>query len=330
MEITLNRYLKERLSGFVFKESRPFTSRREVNWGGIKKLGVFVVVVTVLGLLLMPNPTPEQATFHEKADPGTAAATTQSAESEPTKDTLAQFQSSRANGAGVPSSLDYLYRTSGEGASEGARGSAQDENAAMVVVRVGQDSKQQLPPGSGISVRLIEQITVSGQGRPVLAVVAKEVTHEDSLAIPQGAKVLGEVSFDESSDRAQLSWHSIIFPDGRERPFSAVGVSSDGQVGVEGKVHSEAIKNTIGQALTRFIGAYAEGSITRGQLGAAEGGHQNGLKNAFAETAKDRARAWADDMRKERKWIELNRGAESLAVLNQPFVFRDPGVTYGR
>jgi type IV secretory pathway VirB10-like protein len=165
---------------------------------------------------------------------------------------------------------------------------------------------------------------------PVMGIVAHEVVHEDSLAIPEGAKVLGDVSFDDSSERAQISWRSIIFPDGRERPLSAVGVGRDGQLGVEGKVHSDALKNTIGQTVTRFIGAYAEGSMSRGQFGAAEGGHDNGVKNAIAETAKDRAEAWAEDMRKERKWIELDRGAESLVVLNQPFVFRDPGATHGR
>jgi hypothetical protein len=70
--------------------------------------------------------------------------------------------------------------------------------------------------------------------------------------------------------------------------------------------------------------------MSQGQLGASEGGHQNGMKKAVASTAKDRANAWAEDMNKEKKWIELQMGAEFYTVLNQPFLFRDPGATHGR
>jgi hypothetical protein len=95
-------------------------------------------------------------------------------------------------------------------------------------------------------------------------------------------------------------------------------------------VHSDALKNTIGQTLTRFVGAYAEGSMSRGALGATEGGSANGFKNAISETATERAQAWAEDMKKERMWIEIPSGSESWAVLTQAFVFRDPGSTFGR
>ena len=60
---------------------------------------------------------------------------------------------------------------------------------------------------------------------------------------------------------------SVQFPNGAMKPISGIGVGSDGQVGVEGEVHSEAVKNTVGQTLTRFVGAYAEGSMQRGALG---------------------------------------------------------------
>lgn len=136
-------------------------------------------------------------------------------------------------------------------------------------------------------------------------------------------------SFDDSSDRAQVVWKSLQFSDGRERQLSAVGISYDGQGGVEGKTHSEAIKNTVGLTLTKFIGAYAEGSMQKGPLGANAGGDDNGMKNAVAETAKDRADSWAHDLQKEKKWIELDSYTESIAVLSSPFIFRDPGF-YGR
>lgn len=109
-----------------------------------------------------------------------------------------------------------------------------------------------------------------------------------------------------------------------------MGNTEDGQAGIEGKVKSEALKNTVGETLTQFIGSYAEGSMSQGAFGASQGGVSNGLKNAVAQTAKERASSMADAMKKEKKWIEVNAGTETLAVLSQSFVFKDPGAVYGR
>jgi type IV secretory pathway VirB10-like protein len=165
---------------------------------------------------------------------------------------------------------------------------------------------------------------------PVIGIVSKDVLQEGELAIPQGAKLFGEASFNDSTERADIAWRAIQLPDGRGRQISALGVGLDSQIGVEGRVHSEALKNAVGQTLTRFIGAYAEGSMQRGVLGASEGGSENGLKNAIAATAKDRAEAWAETMKKEKKWIEIDAGQEVSAVLTQAFPFREPGNTNGR
>lgn len=329
MEIIASVSLKERLSKFFLKEPKPFTTKRDIDWGAIKKFGAIGIGVAVVALLLMPEPKPENPSFHEKAEPGSAQVA-KVPESTATDDTWAQLQAAKAGVGAVPSSLDYLYQSAqGVGMGGGGRRGG-DRSTSMVLTRGGLDSRTQLPPGSRIRVRLIERATISGQAMPVIGVVSSDFQHEDTVAIPEGSKLFGEISFDDSSERAHLAWRALQFPDGRERQLSAIGVGRDGQVGVEGRVYSEAVKNTIGQTITRFIGAYAEGSMSRGQLGASEGGHSNGMKNAIAETAKDRANTWAEDLRKEKKWIELEAGTESLAVLNQAFTFRDPGATNGR
>lgn len=165
---------------------------------------------------------------------------------------------------------------------------------------------------------------------PVVGIVSNDVSAESGIAIPSGSKVLGDASFDSDAERASISWRSIILPDGRERPFSAVGIGRDGQVGVNGRVQSDGVKNAVGQTLTRFVGAYAAGSMNTGAFGANQGGHENGMRNAVAQTATDRANAMGEELQKERKWIELDQGSETYAVLNQPFTFRDAGATYGR
>ncbi|MEK6554611.1 MAG: hypothetical protein AABZ31_05190, partial [Bdellovibrionota bacterium] len=136
--------------------------------------------------------------------------------------------------------------------------------------------------------------------------------------------------FYEGGERPKNEWRSVQLPDGRERSLSAIGVGVDGQPGVSGRVHSDALKNAVGQTLTRFIGAYAEGSMQRGALGGSPGGRDNGLKNAIAETARDGAETWANDLKKEKRWIEISNGTEFYANLTANFAFRDPGATYDR
>ena len=327
MEVTSRRSLWQKIKGSFLKEPKAFTTKRDVDWSAIKKFGGLGIFAAVVVVLLLPTPKPEQTTFHEKVDPG-ATLQPKPTENDPSSDTLAQLQQAQMGNRNVPGSLDYLYQ--GATGGGGAGGKGQDRNSPMILARGGVDSKTQLPPGSRISVRLLERAVIAGQAMPVIGIVVKDVVHEDSVAIPEGSKLFGEMSFDDSSERAQVGWRSIQFPDGRERQISAMGVSSDGQVGLEGHVHSDALKNTVGQTITRFIGAYAEGSMQKGAMGSSQGGNENGFKNAVADTAKDRADAWAESMKKERKWIELSAGSEFLAVLNQSFLFRDPGATYGR
>ena len=314
--------IKNRLSKLLLKDALPLTKKRDVNWSVLRKFAGIGIGIAVLIVLLLPAPKEEQTVFHERTQGGSVS---ESGQNNPTQDTLVQLQAARTNVAAVPTSLDHLYAGGGTGV-----GSTRDRNSSMILTRGGVDSRTQLPPGSRIPVRLLQGAVVANQAMPVIALVARDVVQEDGLAIPKDSKLFGDVSFDDGSERAQVSWKSIQFPDGRERQLSAIGVGQDGQVGVNGKIHSDALKNTVGQTLTRFIGAYAEGSMQRGALGASEGGRDNGLKNAIAETAKDRAEAWAEDMKKERKWIELRAGSEFYAVVTQPFTFRDPGATYGR
>jgi type IV secretory pathway VirB10-like protein len=318
------------LKKYFLKESKPFTSKREVHWVRVQTWAIVSVGVLIVGLLLMPTSEPNQDTFHEKAERGTLDQA-KLAENDPTQETIRQLQESQTNVRQVHGSLDYLYKPSSPSGSGGGGGrSEQDRSSSMILNREGVDARTQLSAGTRVSVRLSNKVTIANQGMPVVGIVSHDVASESGTAIPSGSKVLGDASFDSDSERATINWRSIILPDGRERPFSAVGVGRDGQVGVDGRVRSDGVKNAVGQTLTRFVGAYAAGSMNTGMLGANQGGHENGLRNAVAQTATDRANAMAENLQKERKWIELDGGTETTAVLSQPFTFRDAGATYGR
>jgi type IV secretory pathway VirB10-like protein len=312
---------------YFLEEPKPFTSKREVNWTKVQTWAISFVGVLVLGLLVMPSSEPDQETFHEKAEQGSLA-NIKSHENDPTQETIRQLQESQANVRQVHGSLDYLYRPSSS--SSGSSNAAPDRNSAMILSRGGTDARDQLSAGTRISIQLTSKITITNQGMPVIGIVTDDVSSESGTAIQSGSKVIGDASFDSDAERAMITWRAIITPDGSERALSAVGVGKDGQVGIGGNVHSDGVKNVVGQTLTRFVGAYAAGSMNTGAFGANQGGNVNGLRNAVAQTATDRANAMGEDLQKERKWIELDSGTNTIAVLSQPFALRDAGATYGR
>lgn len=327
METNESHTLINKISKFYLKEQKPFTQKRDINWRVLKISALSGIFIAVLILLLLPTSQSETTQFSEKVDSyGYKIQTI--AESNPTADAWAQMQQSQLNSGVAPRTIDYLNGSVGNHPRVGSN-SKPDRSSSMIIGRGGVDSKTQLSPGTKIKVRLNDSVTLSNESVPVIATVVSDVEYENSIAISSGAKVIGEISFDESSERASVTFRSLQLPDGRERSISAIALGNDGQYGIEGKVNSMAIKNTIGQTLTRFIGAYADGSIQRGQLGASQGGHENGMKTAVAETAKDRAEAWAENLKKEKKWLEVKAGKEFILIINQPYQFRDPGSFYG-
>ncbi len=322
MEATAKPPLMRRMSRIFLKESSPFVKKPEINWKTVRNCAVASVVIGVIVILLLPAPKQSQGPFHEHAGAGSTRAQANGTDS--TQEAIDQMQAGGSRNGGVPRDMSYLH------GSGGGSPAGQDRNSTMILTRSGQDSSTQLPPGSRIAIRLIEKATVTNQGLPVIGIVTHDCVHDDIVAIPEGSKLFGEISFDDSSDRAKVDWRSIQLPDGRNHQLSAVGMSADGQAGVDGTIHSEALKNTVGQTLTRFIGAYAQGSMQTGVLGAGPGGSDNGWKNALAQTAQDQANGYAEKLKKEKRWIEVSPGTEFYGVLTQAFVFRDPGATYGR
>lgn len=308
--------LKERLSALFLREKIPFAKKADINWTRVRNCLLGAVGVALLILLMLPNPPPQAETFHEKMDSTSTA--TAAPSPDPTEDTLRTMSGDRA--------------AWGSPRLGGARdvSSNVDRSAPMILSRGGTDSKAQVSPGARIMVHLREKATVTSQGMPVIGLVAHDFVQEDAIAIPAGSKVMGTASIDSDGERARIEWQAIELPDGRSRQFAAVGVGMDGQIGVPGKAHSNAAENITGATLSRFIGAYAEGAMERGSFGGNPGGASNGWKNAVAETGKDRADAFAEGLKKEKRWLELSPADEFLIVLTAPFTFRDPGGMGGR
>lgn len=326
MEKNEGNSLVRRILKLYLKEQKPFTRKRDINWKALKVSALFGVVSLVLILLLLPTTQSERGDFSQKIDRNGNKVQTISEENA-TADTWTQMQQSQQNSGIAPHSLDYIGSSS--------RGSSLDSKerpnrgSSMILERAGVTSKTQLSPGSKIKVKLLDSISLSTDSVPVIASVLVDVEQDGALAIPRGSKVIGDLLLDETTERASVTFRSLQMPDGRERQISAIAQGSDGQLGIEGKISSLAVRNVAGKTLSQFIGAYADGSIQRGQMGSSEGGHENGLKTAVSETAKDLADDWAENLKKEKKWLEIKAGKEFIMTLTQPFQFKDPGSTYG-
>ncbi len=309
----------------LLKDKKPFIKQRDLNWKIIKFSSIAILVIGVFILISIPESAFKNEPFHEKAEAGTLKpSNTQN--DDPTNETLRQFNEAQASMGSIPRSLDYLYNTN----SSSNAGGVSNQNDSMIIGRDGTNARNELKIGTRFSVQILDRTTISNQSMPVQGRIIHNISSDNNLAIESNSTILGDATFDEASGVATINWKSIILPNGSQRPISASAINSDGRIGVTGKIESEGMKNAVGQTITHFIGAYAEGSMSKGSFGSSEGGHKNGLKNAVAQTAIDRVNKMGEEIQKERTWIVLERGTECLAMLSQPYVFKEVGVTNGQ
>jgi type IV secretory pathway VirB10-like protein len=300
------------------KEPLPFTDKRDLNWSVIKKSGILSLIGLVFALLLMPEPKAKSTDFSEER-PQTIA----EKESEIDKinnDTYNLI--SGGNNFDSKSKLSGLYKKEPSPSNH-------KHASSMVIARNDLNSGNTLPMSSKIQFSLPTALKVEGSQMPVMAIVTNDVYYKESLAIPKNSSLFGHASFGEN-ERVTINWKLVQFADGSEKKIQAGTVGLDGRMGVPGNLKGNSTANVAGQTISNVIAAYAQGSMQTGPLGANRGGHENGMRNAVSVTAKDRSEAWAEDLQKQVRWIEVDAGTSAFALVTQPFVFRDPGATYGQ
>lgn len=302
--------LWEKVMGIFIIDPVSFSNKRRINLRGIAWCLCGFVIIFCLVVLVVPAPEEPTRNYREQ--------------------TRESGESSTVGGA-VPATTPQnpLSPTSirsavGSGTVGGSGSHGVNRNTSMIIAR-DNDLSTTLPPGTKFWVKLSQAATITNRTLPVIGVIVSTVSSGNSIAIPENAQIFGEAILDSESERAQITLKSIMFPDGRSKTLSALALGFDNQSGVEGKYHSDALKNTVGQFVSRFVGSVAEGTITRTPFGSNQGGIQNGLLQGVADTAKDRTNSWSEDLKKPRAWIDLEAGARFQVILSQPFTFRDPG-----
>lgn len=71
---------------------------------------------------------------------------------------------------------------------------------------------------------------------PVIAETESDVMFLGKVMLPKGTKIIGSASITKSADRVNVSFQTIVFPDGQEIQFNGMALHTDGSAGLPGKV----------------------------------------------------------------------------------------------
>lgn len=119
-----------------------------------------------------------------------------------------------------------------------------------------------IPSGTRIPALLSNRIFSFNVEAPVIALIDRDFKWKDKVVIPKGTKFLGEASVVKSIDRINVSFNTLIFPDGKEVKVRAMALSPDGAGGIKGKVQKhrdiKALK-AVGETLLGGVSLFAGG-----------------------------------------------------------------------
>jgi len=160
----------------------------------------------------------------------------------------------------------------------------------------GRQSQLQLPAGTEIVAHTTNAIS-SGLESPVVAVVDRNVELNDSVLIPQGARLVGYTG-GAVKDRINIRFTSVLLPNNREIAISGLALMKDGSAGLVGKVQgsgrpilSGAARIGTGAAVvaTEFAGhsslnqPFSQADYLRNQMAAEVATEGNRFSNRFQQ-----------------------------------------------
>jgi type IV secretory pathway VirB10-like protein len=169
-------------------------------------------------------------------------------------------------------------------------------NLLNTSAQLGSQSHLQLPAGTEIVAHTTNAIS-SGLESPVVSVVDRNVEMNDSVVIPQGARVIGYTA-GAVKDRINVRFTSVLMPNNREIAVSGLALMKDGSAGLLGKVQgsghpilSGAARVGTGAAVvaTEFVGQgslnqpFSQADYLRNQMAAEVATEGNRLSNRFQQ-----------------------------------------------
>jgi type IV secretory pathway VirB10-like protein len=296
---------KEKIADFFLHEANPYSQKRSIKGWHIGAIfGVLVVLVMGLGSYF-------DSKVHREHEIIEARKTAQAAAKTPTP----AAQSS-------PDNKDYVDLHSNHGGASGPR--ARQYSASQIIKR-GDNTADVLPMGTLVHVRLIGHVESADSKSPVTAVVVQEAVSPSGVeVIPRGTKVIGQGQIDAARERLQVSFHTLVFPEGEQFGLSALAAMPDGSTGIAGDFSSGAFKRHASQFLGSFVGGMAEGlkdRTTGGQMGIPfePGSLKNGALNGVAQSSLDYAKSSSEEMGRAQASIKISDGEDFFIYLEREF-----------
>lgn len=304
---------KEKVADFFLDEANPYSQKRSIKGGHVAFAFLALVFVFMgLGSYFDAKSAKEQQVSEAKRAAEDASKVAGAA------------ASADAAQAGQYVSLRSSYQGTG-GSYRGGGGSGGRQFSATQIIQRGQSPYDLLPIGTLVRVRLIGNVESADQKSPVIAVVTESsMSPGGSEVIPRGAKIIGQGQIDAERERLQVSFSTLVFPEGEQYSFSGVAAMPDGSSGVAGDFSSGKFKRYASQFAGNFIGGMAEGLKDResaGQMGIPfePGGLKNGVLNGVAQSSLDFAKSSSEEMGRAKPSMRLSAGQEFVVYLSREF-----------
>lgn len=71
---------------------------------------------------------------------------------------------------------------------------------------------------------------------PVIVETEYDISFLGKVMIPKGTKLIGTSAVEKTDNRVNVTFHTIVFPNGEEIPFIGMALWTDGSAGIIGKV----------------------------------------------------------------------------------------------
>lgn len=306
----------EKIDRYFLEEECPFSKRRKIK---TKNAGIALGVLLGGGVLLVlifggPPKEPE-------AKPSTTG------DSLSRSEMSAATQSFAAAGAVSAGSDDALTLRQISGTRSSVNGASRPYNASQIVKPDTQaaaaSGEGRLPLGTLIPAKLSNTVLSSDPNAPIIGLIEDDVLWENEVVIPQNTQAFGQGSLDETSERLQVRFYTLVTPEGEEFAFSGLALLADGSSGLTGEFSSGNASKQTGRFVGTFIGGLADGMKERRSAGMGvafePGSLKNGLLNGVADSASDQAKYYAERLQGVRPMIRVRSGSSFLIYLDRRF-----------
>lgn len=286
-------------------EACPYSKRRKFKWGNVKLAGGLFLGLIVLFLLVF-NPEPENSRQNESSTTPQAKNNSARSDSEYGSDSASDpFAENKSRPASTQVPRQFM-------ASQLVRRSDSGNNG------------DKLPLGTTIVAKLVNSVLSTDSNSPVIAEIPEAIDWKGSILIPQGTRAIGQGMLDDNTQRLQVRFHTLVFPDGDQHSISAIALLGDGSSGIAGDFHSRSLKRQAGRFFGNFVGGLAQGMKDRESTGPygmtmEPGSLKNGVLNGLGNSSLDQAKSFADDTERLKPFLEVPGGTQFLLYLEKEF-----------